>query len=137
VGLDSSILIYHLEGVAPYADLTEALFVAIGEASPAAVLSTLSVTELLVQPFAEGKADRVAVFERFILTIPNTTVIPPNYALAKEGARLRAKYGIRGPDALLVATALGEKAEAFLTNDAPLRKLEAEGISIVVLDDYV
>jgi len=28
-GMDSSVLIYHLEGLAPYADLTETLFAAV------------------------------------------------------------------------------------------------------------
>ncbi|MBI2369147.1 MAG: type II toxin-antitoxin system VapC family toxin [Deltaproteobacteria bacterium] len=137
VGLDSSILIYHLEDVEPYSDLTEAAFAAIAGGSPGAVLSTISVTELLVQPFAEGQHDRVAALERFVLTLPNTALVPPSYPAAKEAARLRAKYGIRTPDAILVATALGEKAEAFLTNDAHLRRLKAEGIAFVVLDDYI
>jgi predicted nucleic acid-binding protein len=137
VGLDSSLLIYHLEDVEPYSDLTEAAFAAIAEGSPIAVLSTLSVTELLVQPFAEEHGDRVATFERFVLSLPNTALIPPSYSTAKEAARLRAGYRIRTPDALLVATALGEKAEAFLTNDTRLRGLKAEGITVVVLDDYV
>jgi predicted nucleic acid-binding protein len=101
------------------------------------VLSTISVTELLVQPFAEGRSDRVGALERFVLALPNTALIAPNYPIAKEAARLRAGYGIRTPDALLVAIALGEKADAFLTNDARLRTLKAEGITIMVLDDYV
>ena len=137
VGLDSSILIYHLEDVESYSELTEAVFAAIAEGSPAAVLSTLSVTELLVQPFAEGKRDRVAAFERFVLSLPNTAVIPVSYPIAKEAARIRAIYGIRTPDALLVAAVLGEKAEALLTNDTDLRRLKAEGIAVVILHDYV
>ena len=137
VGLDSSLLIYHLEDAEPYSDLTEAAFATIAEGSPVAVLSTLAVTELLVQPFAEERVDRVAAFERFVLSLPNTALIPPGYRTAKEAARLRAAYGIRTPDALLVATALGEQAEAFLTNDTRLRRLKPEGIAIVVLDDYV
>ena len=137
VGLDNSILIYHLEDVAPYSELTEAAFAAIAEGSPAAVLSTLSVTELLVQPFAEEQPDRVAAFEHFVLSVPNTALIPPSYAIAKDAARLRASYRIRTPDALLVASALGGKAEAFLTNDARLRQLKAEGMRILVLHDYV
>lgn len=137
VGLDSSILIYHLEDVEPYSELTEATFAVIAEGLPAAVLSALSVTELLVRPFSQGKRDRVAAFERFVLSLPNTAMIPVSYPMAKEAARLRATYGIRTPDALLVATALGEKAEAFLTNDTDLRRLKAEGIAVVVLDDYV
>lgn len=137
VGLDSSILIYHLEDVEPYSDLTEAAFAAIAEGFPGAVLSTISVTELLVQPLAEGQKDRVVAFERFVLSLPNTALIPPSYPIAKEAARLRARYGIRTPDALLIATALGEEAQAFLTNDSHLRRLKAEGIAVVVLDDYV
>jgi len=137
VGLDSSILIYHLEDIEPYSNLTEEAFAAIAGGSPAAVLSTISVTELLVKPFAEGQMDRVAAFEHFILSLPNAVLIPSSYAVAKEAARLRGKYSLRTPDALLVATALSEKADAFLTNDGRLRKLTAEGIVIVVLDDYV
>lgn len=137
VGLDSSILIYHLEDMEPYANLTEATFAAIAGGSLTAVLSTISVTELLVKPFAEGKKDRVAKFEHFVLSLPNLILIPPGYALAKEAARLRGSYRLRTPDALLVATALGEKAEAFLTNDDRLRKLKAEGVTIMVLDEYV
>ena len=137
IGLDSSILIYHLEDIEPYSLLTETLFAATAEGSPAAVLSALSVTELLVQPFAAKQAEQIAVFERFILTLPSTTIVSPSYAVAMEAARLRAAYGLRTPDALLVATALGAKADAFFTNDARLRRLKAEGLAIVLLEDYV
>jgi predicted nucleic acid-binding protein len=137
VGLDTSILIYHLEDIEPYSDLTEAAFSAIAEGLPKAVVSMISITELLVQPFAKGEEDRITVFEQFILSLPNTNLIPPTYTIAKEAARLRAKYAIRTPDALLISTALSEKAEAFLTNDSRLRSLKAEGVGILVLDDFL
>ena len=63
VGLDSSILIYHLEDLEPYSNLTENIFAAVAEGFLSAVLSTVSVTELLVQPFAAGHQDRIAAFE--------------------------------------------------------------------------
>lgn len=137
VGLDTSLLIYHLEDIEPYADLTEVTFSAIAEGLTRAVLSMISVTELFVQPFARGEEDRITIFEQFILSLPNTDLIPPTYTIAKEAARLRAKYAIRTPDALLISTALIEKAEAFLTNDSRLRSLKAEGVSILVLDDFL
>jgi predicted nucleic acid-binding protein len=137
IGLDTSILIYHLEDIGPYADLTEAAFSAIAEGLPRAVVSTISITELLVQPFAKGEEDRITIFEQFILSLPNTDLIPPTYSIAKGAARLRAKYAIRTPDALLISTALSEKVEAFLTNDSRLRSLKAEGVSILVLDDFL
>jgi len=135
--LDSSILIYHLEDLQPYSDLTEAIFSNIAEGSLHAVISTICVTELLVKPFAKGQADRVTALEQFLFALPNMAVVPPNYSIAKEAARLRATYAMRTPDALLVATALNERAEVFLTNDSHLASLKAEGLTILILDDYI
>ena len=137
VGLDSAVLIYHLEDTKPYSDLSEAAFAAIAAGVPRAVLSTVSVTALLVRPFAKSEPARVDTFERFLLSLPNAILRAPDYATAKEAARLRARYGIRTPDALLVAAARTEGAEALVTNDASLRKLKAEGLTVLVLDDYV
>jgi predicted nucleic acid-binding protein len=137
VGLDSSILIYHLEDLEPYADLTETIFATVAEGFLIAVLSTVSVTELLVQPFTVGHEDRIAAFEHFLFSLPNTELKSPDYPIAREAARLRSKYRIRTPDALLIATSIHEKADAFITNDARLRALRAEGITILVLDDFL
>ena len=137
VGLDSSILIYHLEDLEPYANLTENIFAAVAEGFLTTILSTISVTELLVQPFTLGQQDRIAAFERFLFSLPHMELKSPDYAIAREAARLRSKYGIRTPDALLIATSTNEKADAFITNDARLRALRAEGITILVLDDFL
>lgn len=137
VGIDSSILIYHLDGVEPYAELTEPAFAAIAGGAFRAVLSTVSVTEALVKPYATGDAGDVEAFVRFVLSLPNTTLVAPDFETARDAARLRAQYGLRTPDALLVATARRHAARAFLTNDASLRKVRGEGLGIVVLDDYL
>jgi len=137
VGLDSSILIYHLEDLEPYSNLTEHIFAMIAEGSISAVISTVSVTELLVQPFTTGQQDRIETFERFLFSFPNKELKSPDYAIAREAARLRSKYRVRTPDALLIATSLNEKADAFITNDARLRGLQAEGIAILLLDDFL
>ncbi len=41
------------------------------------------------------------------------------------------------PDALVLGTLLVEKTDGFLTNDRRLRRLRQEGLSILVLDDYL
>jgi predicted nucleic acid-binding protein len=137
VGLDSSILIYHLEDLEPYANLTENIFSMVAEGSLSVVLSAVSVTELLVQPFAADQKDRIAAMERFLLSLPNTEIKSLDYPIAREAARLRSKYRIRTPDALLIATSMNEKADAFITNDARLRPLKAEGLTILVLADFL
>jgi len=136
IALDTSILIYHLEDVQPYSELTEVVFVMLANGSFTGIFSTLSVTELLVKPFAEGKEEQIAACERFIRSLPNTVLVAPGYEIARKAASLRGRYRLRTPDALLLSTALNEKAEAFLTNDTRLRGVEAEGIAILVLDDY-
>lgn len=137
VGIDSSILIYHLEDLPPYSELTEGIFSALAEGDLAAVISTLSVTELLVKPFAEGEEERIKDFERFLQGLPRTAIVAPSYEIAKGAARLRGLYGLRTPDALILSTALSEGARGFLTNDEGLRKVEGEGIAILILDDYL
>ncbi len=137
VGLDSSILIYHLEDLEPYASFTENIFARVAEGSLSAVLSTVSVTELLVQPFTTGQKDRIAAIERFLYSLPNTEIKSPDYPVAREAARLRSKYRVRTPDALLIATSINEKADAFITNDGGLRALRDEGLTILVLADFL
>lgn len=135
--LDSTVLIYHLEDIDPYAQLTEALFMQIATGSMEAVLSTVSITELLVKPLAEGQDDQVETFEQFLFSIPHAALIPVSYPIARTAAQLRAQYRMRTPDALLSATALMEKADLFISNDRTLRKLSKEGITVLVLDDFV
>lgn len=138
VGLDSSILIYHLEDLMPYAELTELVFSLLARGELSGVISTISVTELLVKPFASGKEGEVMACERFLRELPHTTIVAPDYEIAKGAARLRGAYGLRTPDAILLSTALREGAKAFLTNDEGLKRLEErEGIAILVLDDYL
>lgn len=139
VGIDSSVLIYHLEDLLPYSELTEMIFssLAEGDLAVAAVISTISVTELLVKPFAEGEEEKIKVFESFLQGLPHTTMVAPSYEIAKGAARLRGLYGLRTPDAIMLSTALSEGARGFLTNDEELRKVEGEGIAILILDDYL
>ncbi len=137
VGLDSSILIYHLEDLAPYAGLTELVFTLLAKGKFSAILSTISVTELLVKPMASGREDHIEACERFLQGLPYTEIVAPDYEIAREAARLRARYGLRTPDALLLSTSLRRGAEAFLTNDAGVKRAKVEGIAIVLLDDYL
>jgi predicted nucleic acid-binding protein len=69
--------------------------------------------------------------------LPNVTVVAPDYETSKDAARLRARYTLRTPDALLVATARRQAAQAFVTNDRALRRIKGEGVAILVLGDYL
>lgn len=101
------------------------------------VISTVSVAEALVKPCADGRTERVDAFDRFMHSLPNSTCVAPDYETAKDAARLRGRYGLRTPDALLIATTRRHGGQAFLTNDDGLRKMRGEDLGVIVLDDDV
>lgn len=49
-------------------------------------------------------------------------------------AELRAKYGIKTPDALFLATAILENANIFVTNDVRLKRIEE--MNFLILGEY-
>ena len=62
---------------------------------------------------------------------------PVDEKVAKEGARLRARYGLRASDALHLAAALVHGATAFPTNDGEFRKAQGCGLEILLLDELL
>ncbi len=57
-----------------------------------------------------------------------------SHDISELGARLRAKYLIRTPDSIQLATGIIHGAKYFITNDIALKKVKE--IEIIVLDDY-
>lgn len=137
LALDTSVLIYQLEDIEPYSELTAAALATIAGGSPRGLISLVSVTELLVKPFAQAQDERTAVCEQFLHALPNVSLVELRYPIAKEGARLRAQYGLRTPDALLAATALREKGHGLLTNDKAFLKLHGKELTVLLLDHYL
>ena len=137
VCLDSCVLIYHLEGLEPYAELTTALLIAAGKGDIPCCISTVVVAELLVRPFQAAEEGRVPLLESFLLDTPGMELVPVGYDIARMAARLRARQRLRTPDALLLATGIIMGAGAFLSNDAALKQQVAEEIEVVLLDDFI
>lgn len=53
--------------------------------------------------------------------------------IAEQAAHLRARYGIRTPDAIQIATAIHAGCEAILTNDLNLKRVTE--IQVLALND--
>jgi predicted nucleic acid-binding protein len=56
-----------------------------------------------------------------------------NRSIAERATDLRARYNLRTPDALHVATALISSCDAILTNDNGMKRVRE--IRVLVLDD--
>jgi predicted nucleic acid-binding protein len=65
--------------------------------------------------------------------IRDRPLVAVDTTIAERAADLRARWRIRTPDALQIATALDAGCQAFLTNDHALRRVT--DLQILVLDD--
>ena len=135
--LDTSVLIYYLEEIEPYYLLSEEIFNEINDNRIKGFLSAISVTEFVAKPLADGKVSEVERFRQFLSSL-SIQVLAVTYEIAERAGRLRSQYSsIRTPDALIVATALESGCNIFVTNDKNLKKLEACGLTVIILADFV
>ncbi|MBI5440185.1 MAG: type II toxin-antitoxin system VapC family toxin [Deltaproteobacteria bacterium] len=124
--LDTVALVYLLERHPTHYDTAKGLLSRIEGGEIAGVLSCLVFTELLVPPYRSGDSQRAESVLRLLTNFPNLKVVDVTPEISAQAARLRARYGLRTPDAIHAATALNEGADVIVTNDRDLLKLGAE-----------
>src|SRR2546428_13510558 len=102
VGLDTPVLIYHLEDIPPYAELTTHLFAEASTGTLQLVLSVITLAEILVKPWQEGDAGRAGRIRTALEALPSIQFADINTAVPAEGASLRARTGLPLPDRFIV-----------------------------------
>lgn len=123
IGLDSNVLIYFIEAHPDYHRLTQKLFASIESGRNFGVCATLSLLEVLVQPYRDDRDELVNQFYGLLTTYPNLIWVDLSIEVADLGARLRAQYQLKTPDAILLATAIRAGATGFIGNDARLKRV--------------
>jgi predicted nucleic acid-binding protein len=132
IALDTSIFIYHLEPNPKYLACTDPIFSWLERSESMAITSTITMTELLVQPYRDSDQQRADEFYGLLSTYPNLEWIAPNLEIADLAARIRALHRLRTPDALQAATAIHAQATGLITNDPVFERVE--GFETLVLD---
>jgi len=135
IALDTSVFIYQFEANAKYLPLTDPIFASLESRDSPAVTSTVTMTELLVQPYRDSDRRRVRQFYALLSTYPNLEWIAPSLEIADIAARLRALHRMRTPDALHAATVVHAQATGFITNDSVFQRVE--GFETLVLDSLL
>jgi predicted nucleic acid-binding protein len=121
--LDTSVFIYQLEANPRYVELTDHIFTWLERPEHAAVTSTITMTELLVQPYRNSEEQRVNEFYALLSTYPNLDWIAPDLEVGDTAARIRASHRLRTPAALQAATAVHARATALITNDPAFERV--------------
>ncbi len=134
--LDANVFIYAFEGHADFAAPLQHLFGAAARKALPAVTSELTLAEVLVRPFREGRADLAELYFRRLRPQGGLTVVPVSRTVLIEAAQLRAALPtLKLPDAIHAASARLHGCAVLLTNDTRLHA--AAGIEVIQLSEVV
>jgi predicted nucleic acid-binding protein len=130
--LDTSPIIYHVQGIPTYQALMDWVFQQFQARAFELVTSPVTLAECLVQPYRQGDMGLVQQF-RIVITGGNQVIYQGIDAVAENAAELRARYNLTLTDAFQVAAALSAGCQALLTNDLALKRVT--DLTILVLDE--
>nr|WP_275982538.1 PIN domain-containing protein [Aquiflexum gelatinilyticum] len=136
--MDTAPLIYLIEGNSQYQETLNVFFKANEDGGILMASSVLTITEILIQPFKLGKYELALKYRQILSGSDNFNIFDINQETAFQAAELRAKYGIKTPDAIQIASGIQSKSDYFLTNDFQLKKVkEIEVILINELSEII
>jgi len=123
LAIDTPIFIYFVEAHPQYDALVAEVFQRIADSIFTGVTSVIALIEVLIHPFRRGNIRLQQEYRDLLLHSTNFEMVSIDAAIAERAAGLRARYNFRIPDALQIAAALAAGCEAFLTNDATLKRV--------------
>ncbi len=96
------------------------------------VTSILAMVEILTGVFARDDELRARRYRDLFDNTEGIAVLDVDRAIGEGAARLRARYRLRTPDAIHLATAVAARASAFVTTDRRLARVRE--VNVRVLD---
>ncbi len=131
--LDTAPLIYYVEENRRYLALVDVIFERIFEEQLIGITSPISLAECLARPYRLGQTQLQQDYFNLI-TATNLVFTLIDQNMARQAAEFRSRYNLELPDAFQIAVALATNCDAFLTNDAMLRRITE--LQVLVLDDF-
>ena len=132
--LDTAPIIYYVEASPRYLSHVESVFDLLDSGRLLAVASPITLAECLVAPYRLSRTDLQQAFSDLLSHNSNLLFAPIDQPAAHVAAQLRARHNLTLTDAFQVAVALDNGCDAFLTNDATLKRIN--DLAVLVLDEY-
>jgi predicted nucleic acid-binding protein len=134
VGVDTAIFTYFIEESPRFLPPIRPLFQEADDGKRDLVTSALTLLEVLVVPYRAGNRFLAERYEALLTRSRGVRLVELSHEQLRSAAQLRAVTGVRTPDALQLAAAIGAGCTTFLTND---RRLPAvPGLRVVDLASY-
>ena len=131
--IDTSIWIYHFEQHPIFAAPAAGVIEQLEDGRFRGIASELTLLELIVRPLQLGRQDAADDYETLLSYFPNLQLEPVTRGVLLEAAGLRARFRLRTPDAIQLATGLQAGATLAITNDEGWRDLTV--IETAILSD--
>ena len=133
LGVDTAPFIYFVEHKASHIDRVRVIFRLVDEGKFVSVTSVVTLTEVLNKPIKHQDTATEKSYRDMLLHSRYIILVPISIQIAERAAELRARYNLKTPDALQVATAIDAGCDAFLTNDMGLKRVTE--IRVLILDE--
>jgi predicted nucleic acid-binding protein len=131
--LDTAPVIYFVEQNPEFSPKVQEIFERLDDGNLTAVVSPITLAECLVLPYKQKKAEIAKIFSELLANSEGVVFYPIDEVIADKAADLRARYNLTLTDAFQFAIAIQAECDAFLTNDADLKRVKE--IPILVLSE--
>jgi len=131
--LDTNLFIYLIEENELYLNKVYNMLHFLEQNSYEIITSTLTLGEILTKPYKDNRLDLVKQYKNFF---SDMELIELNSEIASSFANIRAKYNIKTPDAVQLASAIYGDADLFVTNDDRLSRFEDNKCKVVLLSKF-
>lgn len=134
ISLDSNIFIRALDDKSSLGDSVRILLEHIKQVQPRIFISTILLEEFLVKVFKQKRELELAYIMDFLTLGGLVSILDINKEIAITAAKLRAKYSIKAPDAIHLASAILAGANIFITTDRKIPK-KIDHLKVMVLEE--
>ncbi|MEW6609436.1 MAG: PIN domain-containing protein [bacterium] len=135
VYVDANTVIYSVEKIDPYWTILQPLWYGAQQGQFLIISSEIIMLEILVKPLKESDTVLESCFREFLTASQEVQLIPITLSILEQSASLRAKMGLKAPDAIHAATALTKGKIVFVTNDPSFKRVP--DLSVIVLQEMV
>jgi predicted nucleic acid-binding protein len=131
LAFDTPVWIHWVEQNRRFLPAVAPLVTGLAEGRIVVVTSILAILEILTGVFARGDELRAHRYRDIFDNTEGVAVLEVDRAVAEGAARLRARYRLKTPDAIHLATALAARASVFVTTDRRLARVREVEVRIL------
>lgn len=123
VYVDANLIIYRVEQIEPYLSACASMWEAAEQGRIHMFTSDLTLLEVSVKPIRDGNNFLASLYRTMFDNAIEISSIAITKDILEIAGALRAKHGLKSPDAIHAATALHLNAASFITNDSGFRRV--------------